>query len=35
MDGGHLPALGRPHELVQRLEAYRGDLAPSAKRSPG
>jgi pimeloyl-ACP methyl ester carboxylesterase len=23
MDGGHLPALGRPHELVQRLEAYR------------
>ena len=26
MDGGHLPALGRPHELVQRLEAYRGEL---------
>ncbi len=24
IDGGHLPALGRPHELVQRLEAYRG-----------
>src|SRR3954468_14157088 len=23
MDGGHLPALARPHELVQRLEAYR------------
>lgn len=23
MDGGHLPALARPHDLVQRLEAYR------------
>jgi len=23
MDGGHLPALGRPKELVERLEAYR------------
>ena len=23
MDGGHLPALSRPHELVDRLEAYR------------
>jgi pimeloyl-ACP methyl ester carboxylesterase len=23
MDSGHLPALSRPHELVQRLEAYR------------
>lgn len=23
MDGGHLPALGRPAELVERLEAYR------------
>ena len=23
MDGGHLPALSRPHELVERLEAYR------------
>jgi pimeloyl-ACP methyl ester carboxylesterase len=26
MDGGHLPALARPHELVQRLEAYRAAL---------
>ena len=26
IDGGHLPALGRPHELVQRLEAYRSDV---------
>ena len=25
MDGGHLPALARPNELVQRLEAYRAD----------
>jgi pimeloyl-ACP methyl ester carboxylesterase len=23
MEGGHLPALARPHELVERLEAYR------------
>ena len=23
IDGGHLPALGRPKELVERLEAYR------------
>ena len=23
MDGGHLPALSRPRELAQRLEAYR------------
>lgn len=23
MDGGHLPALSRPEELVRRLEAYR------------
>jgi pimeloyl-ACP methyl ester carboxylesterase len=23
MDGGHLPALARPHELVQRLEGFR------------
>ncbi len=29
MDGGHLPALARPRELVQRLEAYRGQLVPS------
>jgi pimeloyl-ACP methyl ester carboxylesterase len=26
MDGGHLPALARPQELVQRLEAYRREL---------
>jgi len=25
MDGGHLPALGRPQELVDRLEGYRTD----------
>ena len=23
MDGGHLPALSRPKELAERLEAYR------------
>ncbi len=26
MGGGHLPALARPEELVQRLEAYRAEL---------
>jgi pimeloyl-ACP methyl ester carboxylesterase len=26
MDGGHLPALAHPHELVERLEAYRRGL---------
>jgi pimeloyl-ACP methyl ester carboxylesterase len=26
MDGGHLPALARPGELVERLEAYRAAL---------
>jgi len=26
IDGGHLPALARPDELVQRLESYRADL---------
>jgi pimeloyl-ACP methyl ester carboxylesterase len=26
MDGGHLPALARPRELVDRLEAYRAEL---------
>ncbi|MBB4931315.1 pimeloyl-ACP methyl ester carboxylesterase [Lipingzhangella halophila] len=25
MDGGHLPALGRPAELVERLEAYQAE----------
>ena len=29
MDGGHLPALARPRELVERLEAYRIALLPS------
>lgn len=26
MDGGHLPALSRPKDLADRLEAYRADL---------
>ncbi|MGI8335020.1 alpha/beta fold hydrolase [Actinomadura scrupuli] len=26
MDGGHLPALARPKELVERLETYRAEL---------
>jgi pimeloyl-ACP methyl ester carboxylesterase len=26
MDGGHLPALARPRELADRLEAYRADV---------
>jgi hypothetical protein len=26
MDGGHLPALAHPHELVERLEEFRRDL---------
>jgi pimeloyl-ACP methyl ester carboxylesterase len=26
MDGGHLPALSRPKELVERLQAYRAEL---------
>lgn len=28
MDGGHLPALSRPRELAERLEAYRHRLRP-------
>ena len=28
MPGGHLPALAHPDELVARLEAYRGEIAP-------
>jgi pimeloyl-ACP methyl ester carboxylesterase len=32
LDGGHLPALARPRELVQRLEAYRCELSPVARR---
>jgi hypothetical protein len=27
MDGGHLPALARPDELVKRLEIYREELS--------
>jgi pimeloyl-ACP methyl ester carboxylesterase len=27
MDGGHLPALSRPHELARRLDAYVAELA--------
>ena len=27
MDGGHLPALGRPTELARRLDAYAAELA--------
>jgi pimeloyl-ACP methyl ester carboxylesterase len=26
MDGGHLPALSRPKDLIDRLEAYRAAL---------
>jgi SAM-dependent methyltransferase len=28
LDGGHCPALSRPHELVERLEAFRAELPP-------
>jgi len=28
MEGGHLPALAHPHELVARLEQYRLELGP-------
>ena len=36
MDGGHLPALARPDELVDRLEGYRAelDIAPSSAVAP-
>lgn len=27
MDSGHLPALAKPMELVERLEVYRAELA--------
>ena len=27
MDGGHLPALAHPHELVERLEAFRTEAS--------
>jgi len=30
MDGGHLPALNRPTELVQRLEEYRAEILDGA-----
>lgn len=33
MDGGHLPALSRPDDLVARLEAYRLELDGSATRT--
>lgn len=35
MDGGHLPALCRPHELVQWLEAYRSELVAKQASGPG
>jgi pimeloyl-ACP methyl ester carboxylesterase len=35
MDGGHLPALSRPQELAQRLEAYRVALSRSATSRRG
>jgi pimeloyl-ACP methyl ester carboxylesterase len=31
MDGGHLPALARPRELVARLEKYRLELGPRSR----
>jgi hypothetical protein len=31
MDGGHLPALARPRELVASLEKYRLELDPQAE----
>jgi len=34
IDGGHLPALARPKELVERLEAYGTVLNSSAKTQP-
>jgi pimeloyl-ACP methyl ester carboxylesterase len=33
MDSGHLPALSHPGELVERLEAYRIELAASSRTS--
>ena len=32
IDSGHTPALSRPAELAERLEAYRADVAGSAAR---
>jgi pimeloyl-ACP methyl ester carboxylesterase len=33
MDGGHLPALARPKELAERLEAYRAEVEPQRPAS--
>jgi pimeloyl-ACP methyl ester carboxylesterase len=30
MEGGHLPALAHPDELVERLEAYRAEVLPAS-----
>jgi pimeloyl-ACP methyl ester carboxylesterase len=37
IDGGHTPALSRPRELADRLEAYAAGqgLTPAARRRPG
>ena len=37
IDGGHTPALSRPHELADRLEAYAAGqgLVPAGRRRPG
>ncbi len=32
IDGGHCPALSRPRELAERLEAYRAELPPARVR---
>jgi hypothetical protein len=32
MPGGHLPALGHPHELVERLEAHRLEVEAAGRR---
>jgi pimeloyl-ACP methyl ester carboxylesterase len=33
MDGGHLPALSRPTDLVERLEAYRAAVGPVTEQA--
>ena len=37
IEGGHTPALSRPHELADRLEAYAAGqgLIPAGRRRPG
>jgi pimeloyl-ACP methyl ester carboxylesterase len=35
IDGGHCPALSRPKELVERLEAFRAELGATGVRSTG